>query len=118
MTTTEDYAALPDGFADLAPLARIWARPSENERNAVRYAATPSEFAAFNAALLPRLADLLAYLQECPVRPTDPIQRNALMLACAYAEAAPHHELYSGSNEVPFSFDARRFVADHGNAVL
>lgn len=116
--TTADYHSLPEGFADLEPLAARWARPSENERNAVRYAATAEDFAAFHGALLPRLDALLTYLRDCPAQPAEPLQRNALMLACAYGEAAPHHELYGGSNEVPFSFDARRFVADHGDVSL
>lgn len=116
--TTADPVLLPAAFADLAPLAARWARPTENERNAVRHAATAGEFAAFHDALLPRLDALLTYLRDCPPRPEDPAQRNALMLACAYAEAAPHHELYGGSSEVPFSFDARRFLADHGDEAL
>lgn len=116
--TTTDYASLPDAFADLQPFAQVWSRPTENQRNAVRYAASAAEFAAFHAALLPRLEALLTYLRDCPASPEDPLQRNALMLACAYAEAAPHHELYGGSNAVPFSFDARRFVADHGDVLL
>lgn len=116
--TLADYSQLPDAFTDLTPFARIWARPTENARNAVRYSASAAEFAAFQKALLPRLEALLAYLQDCPVHPEDAMQRNALMLACAYAEAAPHHELYGGSNEVPFSFDARRFVAEHGDDPL
>lgn len=113
-----DRFALPAGFADLQPFAERWARPTENERNAVRYAATAHDFAAFHDAVQPRLDALLAYLRDCPARPEDPLQRNALMLACAYAEAAPHHELYGGKSEVPFSFDARRFVADHGDVSL
>lgn len=113
--TTADYSRLPEGFADLEPLAQIWARPTENARNVVRYAATASDFAAFHETLFPRLGALLAYLGDCPAQPETAEQRNALMLACAYAEAAPHHELYGGSSEVPFSFDAHRFVADHGD---
>lgn len=116
--TNTDYSILPDAFADLAPFARLWSGATENERNAVRYAASPAEFAAFHDALFPRLNALLGYLHDCSARPDDPLQRNALMLACAYAEAAPHHELYGGSNEVPYSFDARRFVADHGDVAL
>lgn len=116
--TTADYSILPEAFADLAPLAAHWSRPTENERNALRFAARASDFAAFHEAMAPRLEALLAYLAQCPARPTELAQRNALMLACAYAEAAPHHELYNGSSEVPFSFDARRFVPDHGDDVL
>ncbi len=116
--TAVDYSILPEAFADLEPYAVHWARPTENERNVVRYGATAADFEAFSKALLPRLGALLDYLAGCPVQPDAPAERNALMLACAYAEAAPHHELYKGSSQVPFSFDARRFVADHGDISL
>ena len=35
-------------------------------------------------------------------------------LALAFAQAAPHNELYDCSNTVPNSFEAYRFVAAHG----
>ena len=57
-------------------------------------------------------------LSAQPAHPEDPAAYNALMLASAYAEAAPHHELYGGSAEVPHSFDARRFVPEHGAVAL
>ncbi len=116
--TTIDAPVLPTGFEDLAPLAARWARPTENERNALRFVATADDFAAFSRAMAPRLDALLAYLGTVPPEPAEGADRNALMLACAYAEAAPHHELYGGSAEVPFSFDARRFVPDHGDEAL
>jgi len=116
--TMNEHPAMPAGFEDLAPLVTRWARGTENERNALRLAASAADFAAFSQAVGPRLPALLAYLTDVPVTPTEPADRNALMLACAYGEAAPHHELYGGSAEVPFSFDARRFVPDHGGDSL
>lgn len=118
MTTTMELPTMPAGFEDLAPLTARWGRATENERNGLRLAASAEEFAAFDAEMTPRLEALLAYLSDCPPAPEEPGQRNALMLACAFAEAAPHHELYNGSAEVPFSFDARRFVPDHGDDPL
>ena len=113
-----DNQLLPDGFADLEPLLARWARPTENERSAIRLAATPQDFAEFHEVVQPRLAALLDLLSGCPPHPADPACYNALMLASAFAEAAPHHELYGGSAEVPHSFDARRFVPEHGAAAL
>lgn len=115
---TTDLPMMPAGFEDLAPLAARWGRATENERNSLRLAATADEFSAFDTVMAPRLDALLTYLRDCPAAPEEPGQRNALMLACAFAEAAPHHELYGGSAEVPFSFDARRFVPDHGDDPL
>ncbi|MBY8825705.1 hypothetical protein [Sphingomonas colocasiae] len=106
--------ALPAGFQDLEPLAARWARPTENERNAIRLSAAPGDFVDFDALMAPRLEALLAHLATLPARPEDPADYNALLLAAAFAEAAPHHELYGDSAQVPFSFDARRFTPDHG----
>lgn len=109
---------LPAGFEELEPFARTWARPTENARTAIRLAASAADFAAFDAAMAPRLDALLSLLADCDAHPEDPGRNLALQLACAYAEAAPHHELYAGSPTVPYSFDARRFVPDHGEQIL
>lgn len=109
---------LPAGFEALEPLVAQWARPTENARNAIRFAASAEDFAQFYALMTPRLDALLALLATCPVHPESPAEHNALMLACAFAEASPHHELYKGSAEVPHSFDARRFVPDHGDMAI
>jgi hypothetical protein len=109
---------LPAGFEDLEPLAERWARPTENARNAIRYAASAADFADFHAHMMPRLDALLALLQQYPPSPEDDAENLALQLVCAFAEAAPHHDLYGGSPQVPYSFDARRFVPDHGDVRL
>ena len=111
-------ATLPAGFEALAPFAERWARPTENARNAIRLATNAADFAAFDAAMAPRLEALLARLAAAPAHPEDPAEALALQLAAAFAEAAPHHELYGGSPTVPHSFDARRFVPDHGDEAL
>lgn len=111
-----DTHALPAGFEDLAPLAHQWARSSENARSDVRWSASSEAFAAFYAAFMPRLDDVLTYLSAFPPSAMPDDARALLDLTCAFAEAAPHHELYGGSARVPHSFDARRFVPAHGNA--
>lgn len=107
--------ALPEGFDDLAQLAQIWARPTEHERNQIRWSATPEDFASFYGLLMPRLDSILAELQAYPLNGMDEAQANLFNLAAAFAEASPHEELYGGSAEVPHSFLAKRFVPGHGN---
>ncbi len=114
MTITQ----LPAGFHELEPLVAHWARPTENERNAIRLSASAADFIGFDALMAPRLDALLAHLATLPARPDDPADYNALLLAAAFAEAAPHHELYGDSAQVPYSFDARRFTPDHGNDAM
>lgn len=109
-----DTPVLPQGFEALASLATIWARPSENERSEVRWAAQPADFAEFYDAMLPRLQDVLEFLADLSLEHMDVAQTNLFCLAAAFAEAAPHHELYGGSAAVPFSFAAQRFVPGHG----
>jgi hypothetical protein len=110
-----DTLSLPSGFADLAPFARTWARPTENARSEIRWSAGAAEFAAFYDAMMPRLPAMLDYLGQVPLQGMDEAQTNLFCLAAAFAEAAPHHELYGGSPDVPFSFSARRFVPGHGD---
>lgn len=117
MTDRPPPAPLPAAFADLAPLAERWARPTENARSAVRWSASAEDFAGFYGAMMPRLDAILAALaaHELGAMPAD--AETLYQLAAAFAEAAPHHELYRGSASVPHSFDARRFVPAHGDSI-
>lgn len=105
---------LPTGFEDLAALAAEWARPTESARNQIRWAASAADFAAFYEAFMPRLPQALDHLAAREPGAMNETDRNLFALAAAFAEAAPHHELYGGSAEVPHSFAARRFVPGHG----
>lgn len=109
---------LPAGFEDLDPLAKRWARPTENARNAIRYTATAADFADFHSRMMPRLDALFTLLRQYPPGSGGAAENLALQLVCAFAEAAPHHDLYGGNPQVPYSFDARRFVPDHGEQPL
>lgn len=114
MTTT---IALPAPFADLAPFAERWGRATENERSRIRWAASAADFASLYAAVMPRLADILQVLAGCQLDAMDEAETNLFNLAAAFAEAAPHHELYGGSADVPFSFAAPRFQPGHGDVL-
>ncbi|WP_417595096.1 hypothetical protein [Parasphingorhabdus sp.] len=106
---------LPQGFEDLGPLVKNWARPTEDGRNQIRWCASKEDFAIFYSAMMPRLDSVLSELQAYPLDGMDEAQSNLFNLAAAFAEASPHEELYGGSSEVPHSFSARRFVPGHGN---
>lgn len=113
--TDKPLSPLPPGFADLSPFADHWARRTENERSAIRWLARPADFAAFYGAVMPRLPEILTVLDACPAGAVPDDLSGLYYLACAFAEASPHHELYGGSPDVPHSFDARRFRAMHGD---
>lgn len=112
MTTT---LALPTAFSDLAPFAQKWGRATENERSKIRWTASAADFASLYGAVMPRLPDILQVLAGCQLGAMGEAEINLFNLAAAFAEAAPHHELYGGSADVPFSFAAERFQPGHGD---
>lgn len=107
--------ALPSQFSDLAPLAERWAFPTENQRSAVRWSASVADYDTLYRELMPRLSEVLEILSHDAPDALPAELETLYQLACAFAEAAPHHELYKGSAEVPHSFDPRRFRAMHGD---
>ncbi len=106
-------AVLPETFKDLVPLATMWAQPTEKARDEVRWMASKEEFAAIYQAISSRLDEILEFLDRFSLTEMPADVRRLYLLVAAYAEAAPHHELYQGSNEVPYSFDKRRFIPRH-----
>lgn len=104
---------LPPQYAHLASLAELWAWPTEIERNEVRLEASADDFASFYGAFMPHLRDILDLLSNFQLESMPGDIRYLFDLTCAFAEAAPHHELYGGSAEVPHSFDSRRVVPGH-----
>lgn len=112
MTTN---ARLPAEFRDLERFVERWARPTENERNALRWSATASEFAELYEAIMPRLDAILEMLSCIKSDELEGADANLFNLAAAFAEASPHHELYGGSPVVPHSFAAERFRPLHGD---
>ena len=110
-------ALLPEQFSRLEPFIELWAFPTELQRSQQRWSAGPDDYKRFYEAMLPLLDQVLDYLDrfkpgEVP-EPALPLYR----LALAFAEAAPHNELYDCSNTIPNSFAAYRFVAAHGEVI-
>jgi hypothetical protein len=106
---------MPSAFAELVPLAAKWALPTENQRSQIRWNASLEDFSRLYQAVMPRLPEIMALLASYPVDNVPAEMRSLYLLTCAFAEAAPHHELYKGSNQVPHSFEASRFRAMHGD---
>ena len=107
-------ALLPEQFSQLESLAETWALPTELQRSQRRWTATADDYRHFYKAMLPLLDQVLDYLDQYqPGAIPDPAL-PLYHLALAFAEAAPHNELYECSNTVPNSFDAHRFAAAHG----
>lgn len=108
---------LPEQFQQLQKFANIWALPTELQRSEQRWIANEAQYQDFYDAMLPILDDVLAYLDQYQI---GAIPENVLPLyhlALAFAESAPHTELYANQSQVPNSFEASRFQAAHGNEI-
>jgi hypothetical protein len=74
-------ALLPPAFSDLEPFAPHWCLATEAERYAKRLASRMDEMQAFYDAALPRLRDVMAYLDRLPLHELPPDALNLLHLA-------------------------------------
>lgn len=101
-------------FQDLERFLPIWGLSTETARSERRWISSPEEFREFYEATLPRLDELLAYLDQFPLGNLPNEAKPLYHLALAFAEVAPHCELYGDSNKVPNSFSAERFQAAFG----
>jgi hypothetical protein len=110
-------ALLPKGFEHLADLLPEWALATENARSVKRWSSTPRQFQQFYDAMLPELERILAVLARYRLEGAPAEVGNLFRLTLAFAEAAPHTEMYANSNIVPNSFDASRVIAAHGERV-
>lgn len=111
MSATTDRPRFPDGFVDLEPF-RAWALPGEAARSRRRRDSDLAEIKAFYGAMLPRVPDILAYLQEFPLQALSEPQRHLLDLCLAFAEIAPFVEQYRRT-VLPEIFDEERFIQIH-----
>ncbi len=108
---------LPEKFASLEPYVDSWALPNELLRSQQRWSATKEDYRRFYDAMMPVLDEALDYLDQYELG-SIPDKAIALYhLSLAFAEAAPHVELYECANQVPNSFEAARFIAAHGEQI-
>ena len=89
-------STLPEQFTDLEPLAARWARPTEQERFANRIASSLQDLDAQYEELLPRLDEIMSYLDGKPAEPAqlDEHDRNLAYLAMAAMENARSVEVW------------------------
>ncbi len=106
---------LPEPFADLEPLAAVWALATETERNQQRLSSTMTQIQVFYDTLLPRMEAVLTYLSQFPPEPPAALPqevRRLLSLALAMAEITTAVELHQQPS-VPAGFDPQHFIPDH-----
>jgi hypothetical protein len=100
---------LPEQFKDLEPFVGAWSLATERERNRERLSSTMAEIQALYDALLPRMDEIIGYLNQFPIDGMPDDGRRLFYLTLSLAEVAPAVEFYK-QPEVVDGFPAERFV--------
>jgi hypothetical protein len=99
---------LPAGFSDFERFAD-WMLPTSVERNRKRLASSMDEINALYNALLPRLEEILAYLDQFSLEEMPQDAQRLLFLTLALAEVSIAVELFH-EPKVTGGCDPARFV--------
>ncbi len=100
---------LPSKFADLEPVARNWALPTEAERNRKRISSTIEELESVYEAVKPRLEEMVEFLNQYPLNDMPPDAGNLLYLGLSLAEIAMPVEVL-GQPNMPDSVEDSRLL--------
>ena len=99
---------LPAQFADLEPYDG-WALPDEMSRGRKRASSPMGDIRAFYDAMLPRMEEVLGYLNAYPLNELSPQAERLMNMVLSLAEIGPAAEFY-GEPEVIDGFPAQRFL--------
>ena len=86
-------AALPDGFEDLAPWLD-WALESERARTAKKIESSMDELRALYDAVMPRMEDIIAYLDSVPSDDRPARAHRLYLLTLSLVEVSNLVEIY------------------------
>jgi hypothetical protein len=99
---------LPSKFWDLNSFATPWALATETERNQKRRSSTMEEIQVFYEAILPRMEEIILYLNQYPLDGIPEDGKRLLNLALSFMEVSPAVELFHEPDESGV-FAAERF---------
>lgn len=102
---------LPAAFAELKPFVG-WALATERERTAKRHTSDLAAIRAFYDAMLPRLGEILQYLDDFPPEDVPDDVQRLFLLTLSLAEIAPAIENF-GQPSVLDGYDYSRFISVH-----
>ena len=105
-------APLPQGFEDLAPF-RDWALEPERARTAKKVESSMAELRAFYDATMPRLEEIIAYLDGVPGGDERPAPAHRLyLMSLSLVEIANLVEIYKRREVIeacdPLHFNPQR----------
>lgn len=99
---------LPADFGDLEIWVADWALPTEPERNRKRRACSLAQLQAFYNAVLPRMDELVGYLNTRPYGHFDGPDQTLLNVGLMFMEVGGAVDVFHAP-DVPGGFDAERF---------
>ena len=99
---------LPAQFVDLEPFAG-WALPDEVGRGRRRASSPMADIQAFYDAMLPRMEDVLGYLNAHALKELSPEAERLKNMVLSLAEIGPAVEFY-GEPSVIDGFPTERFL--------
>ena len=102
---------LPVAFAELEPFVS-WSLATERERTAKRHTGDMATIRAFYDAMLPRLGEILQYLDDFPPEEVPDEVQRLFLLTLSLAEIAPAVENF-GQPSVVDGYDYSRFIPVH-----
>ena len=105
-------ALLPEGFENLAPFVD-WALEPERARTAKKVGSSMEEIGAFYDALMPRLGEIIAYLDSVPGGDERPAPAHRLyLMSLSLVEIANLVEIYKRREVIeacdPLHFNPQR----------
>lgn len=96
---------LPENFRDLEAYS-TWALEHRSERFQKRVDSTMAEITAFYNAMVPRLDQVVAYLNSKPLAKLSPADKRLLTMAQSLVEVSRCVELWQAPDN--YAFDADR----------
>jgi hypothetical protein len=111
---------LPKGFSDLEPFLAEWNLASERDRYQKRLSKSLQELRVFYDAIIPRMHDVMRYLQGFPANDVSglpPEVLNLYHLALSYMEASHPIELNWGGTDLNDAFPASRIIYEKPSCV-
>lgn len=90
---------LPARFSDLEPFLAQWAVTGKSARHRRRLESTPEERQAFYDAVLPRIQDMVRFIDEEPMQQLSDARRRLLQLALSLIEVSMTIEIYNADSE-------------------
>ena len=96
---------LPEGFQDLEPYLE-WSLATDRECSIKRQTSPMTKITAFYQAIVPRMDEILAYLEQVPLEQVPADAQRLFYLTLSLAKIAPAVEMYG--EPVPEGLDALR----------